>query len=86
MAIVNQTEVNDVDRDFRIVTGLELVPHFLLQLLFAPWLTGRVRRLRGGLQSERVGVLAVNAEHVAVDDDRVSATEGLRDVSLLALL
>ena len=37
-------------------------------------------------EAERVGVLGLDAEHVAVDDDGVSAAERLRDVRLLALL
>ena len=40
----------------------------------------------GHFQAERVGVLAFDAEHVAVHDHGVAAAQRLRDVSLLAFL
>ena len=43
-------------------------------------------RLGRHFKTERVGVLGLDAEHVAVDDDGVAAAERLRDVGLLALL
>ena len=85
VAIVDQAQVDDVDRDFRVVARAQLVPDFLFQLLL------RDRRAGAGglgrrLQAERIGVLAFDAEHVAVHDHRVAAAERLRDVGLLALL
>jgi hypothetical protein len=43
-----------------------------------------IYRLRGHLNTERVSVFALDAEHIAVDDHRVTAAERLRDVRLLA--
>ena len=88
MTIVNQTKVHDVDGDFRVVTGLERFPHFLFQLFLRE---RSARRGRGGgnwlhFDTQRVGVLRLDAKHVAIDDDGVGAAERLRDVRGLAFL
>ena len=89
VAIVNQAKVHDVDGNLRVVTRLERFPDFFLKLL----LRERAARRGGGgrgrsrhFEAQRVGVLRLDAEHIAVDDDGVSATERLRDVRLLTFL
>ncbi len=87
VAIVDQAQVHDVDRDFRVVTGPQLVPDFLFRFPRRAW-PRRCRRGLGGRTSRpsASASLAFDAEHVAVDDDGVAAAERLRDVGLLALL
>src|SRR6266508_4287732 len=86
LAIVDQSEIDDIDRDLRVVTRLKLVPDLLLQLFLRARLSGGARSLWCDCYPQRVGILAVDAEQIAIDDHRVSAAERLGDVSLLALL
>ena len=86
LAIVNQSQINDVHRDFRIVARFHCVPGLLLDV-FGRYRTGAGRGgLRGRLEPERIGIFSFDAEHVAIDDHCVSATKGLRDVGVLAFL
>ena len=61
--IVDQSEIDDVDRNFRVVTGPE-------RLVYAPFQVGRVAGalfvFGRQLLAERVGVVAGNSEKTAV--------------------
>jgi len=82
VAIVYEAKVNDVDGDFWVIAGAQLVPDLLLELLLrdrGPAAGGLGRHL----QPQGVGIFALDAEHVPVHDDGVTPAEGLGDVSLL---
>src|SRR4029078_1853512 len=86
LTIVNEAKIDNVHRDFRIVTRTELIPHFLLDLF------QRCRRatIRGGfchlLHPKRIGVPAFDTKHIAVDDDSIASAERLCDKRLFPLL
>ena len=85
LAIVNQAEIDDVYRDFRIVTLLELVPDGFL--IDRPSLSlsalCRAVRLRF-FQTERVQIFFGDARQTLICRDRVAAAECLRDYALRA--
>src|SRR6202522_4220312 len=79
IAFVYQAEIDDIDRDLRVVAGLELLPYHVLDVLFG----GARRDFRrfGRRLADGIAVLAGDAEQVAVDVDREAAAQGLRDVA-----
>src|SRR5256885_4611732 len=82
VAGVHQTQVDDVDRDLRVVAGAHLLPGELAHILFA----GIGRQLGGfdRLLADGVGILAGDAEQVALEVHGEAAAEGLGDVAGLA--
>src|SRR5205085_12550019 len=79
IARVDEAEVDDVDGDLGVVTGFELFPHQLFELVrrdrHARRLGDVLRRL-----ADRFDLFAGNADHQsAVGDQRVRTAEGLRD-------
>src|SRR6266851_5223823 len=85
MTIVNQTEIDDVYRNFGVVAGPQLIPDFFFEIFLGNRRAGG-GRFRSGLAANGIGIFAFDSEHVAIDDDRVAAAEGLGDLSLLAFL
>src|SRR5947208_5919923 len=82
VACVHQTQVDDVDRDLRVVAGAHLLPGELAHILF-----GGVRRQLGRfdrLLADGVGVLAGDAEQIALEVHGEAPAEGLGDVTGLA--
>ncbi len=78
-AIVDEAEVHDVDRDFRVVTGLELVPDPLF-INRGAGMNGRGGGCLGGdFEAEGVGVLRADAGEAHLRGDGVTAAEGLGD-------
>src|SRR5690606_8920684 len=77
--LVDQAEIDDVDRDLRIEAGAHLRPHQTLDLgiVGAFFQLQRLRRLL----ADGVCVLAGDAEQVALDEDRETAAECLGDVA-----
>ena len=82
LAIVNQAEVDDVDRNFRVETLAQLIPdRFLVddarsrrfEDFTAPLVAG------GLLQTEGVQIFLRDARETLVGGDCVAAAEGLRD-------
>src|SRR5690606_8526028 len=78
-AVVDQAQIDDVDRDLRIEAGAQLLPHQALDILVAGVLRQLQRRRR--FLADGVGVLAGDAEQVAFDEDGEGTAEGLGDVS-----
>src|SRR5216684_4320955 len=80
LAEIDQAEVDDVDRDLRVIARLELTPHLLLQLVRRDLLGWRgLDGALGGL-ADRFEVLAGHPDHQAtVGNDGVGAAERLRD-------
>ena len=78
VAIVDKAEVDDVDGDFRIVTGLELIPDFLL-------IDANIRGdgaafgLRGGRDAEGVAIAVSDAGETLIGGNGVAAAERLGD-------
>src|SRR4051812_27512594 len=85
MAIVDKAQVDNVDRNLRVITGTQLVPNFLFEVLLRNGGAG-ADGFSSGLLANRIGVFAFDAEHVSVYDNRITAAERLGDVSRLALL
>src|SRR5262249_51645461 len=84
VAIVDKTEIDDVDRDLRIVAGAHLFPRELLYVLGAcvGW---QLRRLDRFL-ADGVRILSGDAEQIALEVDGEAAAERLGDVARLARL
>src|SRR5256886_1030522 len=82
VAGVHQTQVDDVDRDLRVVAGAHLLPGELAHILFVG--IGRQLGCFDRLLADGVGVLAGDAEQVALEVHGEAAAEGLGDVAGLA--
>src|SRR5258708_6568623 len=83
LAGVNQSQVNHVDGNFRIVNRPQLVPHQLSTELRWRCCLGRIWSGRG--QTQRVSVFGVNAHHVPlVRHHRVAAAKRLHEPYLRA--
>ncbi len=79
-ALVDETEVDDVDRDLGVVAGAKLVPNELLEVFRFLRRRCRGRGRRAALHAHGVRVLAGDANHVAVvGRHRVGVAERLRD-------
>src|SRR5690606_18956941 len=77
--LVDQAQVDDVDRDLGVEAGPQLAPDQLLHRVVGGVL-GQFQRL-GRLLADRVGVLPGDPEQVAFHEHRVAATQGLGDVA-----
>ena len=76
--VVDQAEVDDIDGDFRVVTGAEGFPdHFLIHGI--PDGSGGGRS-GFGLESEGIGVGRTDAEQTALGMHSVGTAQGLGDV------
>ena len=77
LAAINQPEINDIDRNLRVVAGFHLFPDQLLNVLIA----GIVRQgqLTFRLLAQRIRVLAVDTKQMPLDIDGVAATQCLGD-------
>src|SRR5829696_2129488 len=75
-AIIDQTKVHDVDRDFRIETGTQLLPDSLLQRSF---LFNRLAPRRLPIaEAECIAIAAVDAYRVTViGHHRIAAAQRL---------
>ena len=82
VALVNQAQVDNVDRDLRVEAGAQLVPEHFLDILVG--VIGRKFRQRRDYQDNGIGIGAGNAEQVAFDIDGETAAQGLGDVPHLA--
>ena len=71
--LVDQAQVDDVDRDLRIEAGAQLAPHQLLDRLVVGAF-GQFQRLRRFL-ADGVGIAAGDAEQVAFDEHGVAAAK-----------
>src|SRR5437899_4543681 len=81
-AVIHQPEVDDVDGNFRVEAGAQLIPDQLLEVL-RPRGAGARRRRRGALEAEGVDVLRGDPHHLpVVRGDRVRSAERLRDHDL----
>ena len=79
VAVVDEAEVHDVDRDLGVEAGAQLVPDDAVDVV-----VGRAGRQLGRAQrllADRVAVGPRDAEQVALDVDREAAAERLRDVA-----
>src|SRR3569832_1149477 len=84
VAFIDEPELDDVDRDFGIVAGRELLPH---ELFVDGAVAGErlvVARVMLREFAERIGILAGDTHETAFDITRVAAAERLRDGDLLA--
>src|SRR5690606_17872309 len=79
VGLVDQAQVDDVERDFRVEAGAQLVPDHGLDFLVA----GIVRKLQlgGGFLADGVGILARDPEEVALHEHGVAAAQSLGDVA-----
>jgi hypothetical protein len=77
--LVDEAQVDDVDRDFRIEAGAQLAPHHLLDGIVVG-IDGKFQRL-GRFLADGVGVETGDAEQVAFDEHRPAAAERLGDVT-----
>ena len=87
LAIVYQSEIDDVHRDFRIETLLQLVPdHFFVDVAVArsDRLFRAVARC-GFLEPERVRIFLRNARQALIGSDGITAAEGLGDYARRSL-
>src|SRR3989440_208245 len=82
VAGVHQSQIDDVDRDLRVVAGAHLLPGELAHILFVG--IGRQLGRLDRLLADGVGVLARDAEQVALEVHGEAAAEGLGDVAGLA--
>ena len=75
---VHQTQIYDIDGDFGIIDGLQLIPNHLF--VECPFLDGRrLFRSRIG-KTKGIGVLEIDAEHGAESATyRIAVTYGLHD-------
>jgi hypothetical protein len=77
--MIDQTQINDIHRNFRIEAGSQLIPNTLLHLSAVlnrcRFILLRVCNLR---HTDRIAINAVDAYHVtAVGHHRISPAEGL---------
>src|SRR5574340_1182879 len=85
-AFVDQAQLDDVDRDLRVIAGRHLLPRRRLDL-FKAGVDLAVRGARAGrLLAQGVRVLAFDAVHAAVRHHGETAAQLLRDLHLVALL
>src|SRR5690606_17010182 len=77
--LVDEAQVDHVDRDLRVEAGTQLVPHHPFHVPDR----GALRQLerRDRFLADRVGVLPGDAEQVPVHEHRVAAAQRLRDVA-----
>ena len=73
MAIIDQAEIHHVYGDFGIITGAHLVPDFLFQFVGGFSLAASTGARGSTLKAESVGILALDPEHISVDDNGVAA-------------
>ena len=87
VAFVDQAEVNDVDRDLRVVTGLQLRPDqgLVNQAVARERFIRRCSGVFFDLEAERVGIAGVDTGQIAVDIDGIAAAERLGDQHHAAL-
>src|SRR6202165_6045037 len=84
IAFVNQPQVDDIDRNFRVIASLELLPHDVLDVFFRSARRHLGRRCRG--LADGVRILAGDAEQVAVDIHGEASAQRLGDVAHRAQL
>jgi hypothetical protein len=84
--VIDEAEVDDVDRDFGIEAGPQCVPNLLLQIIAR---SGRCLLCRGLCvldgEAEGIGVLALDSEQAVHGPDGEGASEVLSDIDLRAL-
>src|SRR5438270_12087907 len=87
LTIVYQSEIDDIHRDFRIETLLQLVPdHFFVDVAVArsDRLFRAVARC-GFLEPERVRIFLGNTRQALIGSDGITAAERLRDYARRSL-
>src|SRR6266853_4076860 len=75
---VNQTQIHNIDRNLRVVNGLQLIPDHLLAE--GPFLNCRCLCRRRIGESQGIRILGIDTVHVAsIGSHRVAAAQGLHD-------
>ena len=83
VAPINQPELDDIDGNFRVVTGLELFPDDGFDIGVRGTFGNFGRRYR--LLAQCIGIDAGHAEQIALDVDGKAAAEGLCNKAICAL-
>ena len=75
LALVDETEIDHIHRDFGVEDGLELIPDGL----FKRTLDGSLGHGCGGFQTEGIGILLIDAGEASGGRHGVGATQRLGD-------
>src|SRR5690606_10397397 len=86
VAAIDQTQVDDVDRNFRVVAGTEHVPGGLTHEFLGDGAVRLEPFLGLDLQTERIDILRFDAIQIALHHDGDTATQLLGDHRCAALL